>query len=298
MRRNYLLILIVVTSLAACNKKTQTDSDSVESTEAVVESGVSVLSGSLDDQTSNTSFAVNRSENTTNIWATLLVNKAHASSCSRAFLQSCQSGVKTVDYSGCSTLGGRVNMSGSVTLTYSNTSCLLSTAGDYVVRTYDFSVSGPRGGSIATTSDVKEDYRLGSANTYGGGAKLTKTSAGYNLEILGKHSSLAKNGVDLYNVSVRTLQPLQVTGGFERSLRHVSNGQLEINHNIAKFTTVMSASNLQWSASCCHPTSGTLSVTRSGSIQGTATVTFTDECGVASLEENGQVRKIELSYCE
>ena len=297
MKFNTLITIGVIVAITqGCAKKsTDSDTTSVSDTEAVVESGVSIVSGSLDEQ-SNASFAF-RSEKVKSIWQTLLIDKAYAAGCSRAFLQTCTAGIREITYSNCSTPNSLKQMDGSVKLTYSNASCSMTTDGDSVVRTYSTTITGPRGGSISNSSDSAQDYRATGA--YGGGSKVTKTAAGYNLDIFGKHVKMEKNGRELFNVSVKSLTSLQVTGGLTRALRKVSNGQLEINHNIAKFTSVITASNLQWSATCCHPTSGTLSITHSGSKTGTATVTFSaDECGVASLEENGQTSKIELSYCE
>lgn len=291
-----LTVGVIIAITQGCSKKTNdTDSTSVNATEAVVESGVSVVSGSLDEQ-SNTSFAL-RSEKVNSVWATLLLDKAYAASCSRAFAQTCTNGIKEINYSSCTTPNGVRQMEGSVKLAFSNSSCLMSADGDSVVRTYNIQITGPRGGAVVNSSDSAQDYRLGSA--YGGGSKIIKTASGHNLEILGKHKKMEKNGRELFNVSIRTLQPMQVTGGLSRGSRQVSNGQLEINHNLAKFTSVITASNLQWGNSCCHPVAGTLSIVHSGSKTGSSTVTFSaDECGVASLEENGQISKIELSYCE
>lgn len=298
MKVNRLITIgVVLAVLQGCKKKeADTDASSVSSTEAVVESGVSVISGSLDEQ-SNSSFAY-ISVKPNEIWATLLLDKANAANCSRAFAQTCTSGVKEMDYSNCSLPSSVRQMSGKVTLTFSNSSCTMNTAGDYVVRTYNTEISGPRGGVIYNSSDSKEDYRTGSSNTYGGGAKITKSASGHNMDILGKHKRMVKNGRELFNVSVRSLQSLEVTGGLTRAARKVSNGQLEINHNLAKFTSVITATDIKWGDCSCYPVSGSLSVTYSGSKTGSSKVTFSSECGVASLEENGQTSKIELSYCE
>lgn len=299
MKLNKLITLAVVLAITqGCAKKAadSDDTSSVNSTEAVIESGVSVISGSLDDQ-SNSSFAY-MSVNSNSVWATLLLDKAFAASCSRAYAQTCNSGIREIDYSSCTLPSGVRTLSGKVNLAFSDSSCSMSTAGDYVVRTYNTEISGPRGGVVYNSSDSKADYRGGSSNTYGGGAKITKSASGHNLDILGKHKSMIKKGRELFNVSVRTLSTLEVTGGLTRAARKVSNGQLEINHNIAKFTSVITATDIKWGDCGCYPVSGSLNVTFSGSKTGSSTVTFSSECGVASLEENGQTSKIEMSYCE
>jgi hypothetical protein len=288
-------ISIIIAITQGCAKKAaDADSAGVNETEAAIESGIVAVSGSLDEQ-SNSSFAF-QSIKSNSIWSTLLIDKAHAASCSRAFLQSCVSGVKQIEYSDCSTPNGKREMEGSVKLEFSDSACSMNNVGDSVLRTYNTQITGPRGGIVINSSDAAQDYREG--NAYGGGARITKTSSGHTLDILGKHKRMERNGRNLFNVSIRTLQPLEVTGGLARASRRVSNGQLEINHNLAKFTSVITASNIQWGDCSCFPVSGSLNVTYSGSKSGSATVTFTNECGVASVEENGQTSKIELSYCE
>ncbi len=288
-------IAVIFVIVQGCkNKSNDEDLSSINEVEAVVESGMTAVSGSLDEQ-SNSSFAF-QSVKANSIWSTLLIDKAQAAACSRAFLQSCSNGVKEIEYSNCSTLNGVRQMEGHVKLTFSNSSCAMSSNGDSVTRTYNTEISGPRGGVVSNSSDAAQDYRLGTA--YGGGAKITKTSLGYNLDILGKHKRMDRNGRQLFNVSVRTLQTLEVTGGLSRAARRVSNGQLEVNHNLAKFSSVITANNIQWGDCSCYPVSGSLSIAFSGTKTGSATVTFTNECGVASLQENGQTSKIELSYCE
>lgn len=299
MKLNKLITLAVIVAITqGCAKKTEesADTSSVNEVEAVVESGVSVLSGSLDEQANN-SFAF-MSVKTNSIWNTLLIDKAFAASCSRAFAKTCVDGLKEIDYSNCTLPSGVRTMSGKVSLAFSDSGCSMVSTGNYVVRTYNTEISGPRGGVVYNSSDSKEDYRKGTSNTYGGGAKITKSASGHNLEILGKHKSFIKRGRELFNVSVRTLSPLVVTGGLARADRKVSNGQLEINHNIAQFTSVVTATDIKWGDCSCYPVSGSLSIAFSGKKTGSSTVTFSSECGVASLEENGQTSKIELSYCE
>ncbi len=289
----HLSIMGILFLNSACGKKqSETNSDSVNSTEAVIESSVNSVGSFLDDQ-STASYSANYSEKT-NIWQNLLFPSAYADSCIRPFYSTCVNGVKTETYSGCQIGSSNKSLSGSITLSYSHMSCTLSTDGDYLTRTFDITVAGPRGGTLTKTSAVQSDYK---GDSYGGGGKVTKTSAGFDLEFLGKHLKLSKKDKSLMDVSIRTLSPLKVTGGLSRSQRQISNGSIEINHNLAKFTSVITASDLQWSSSCCHPISGSLSITYSGSKTGTASVQF-NGCGTGNLQEDGQSREIELSYCE
>jgi hypothetical protein len=157
------------------------------------------------------------------------------------------------------------------------------------------SIVGPRGGTVTNASSTSSDY---TGASYGGGGRLTKTASGYDLDILGKHKSLTYNSKSIFNISIRTLSTMQVTGGLSRSSRTLNGGQLQINHNLAKFTATIVPTNLQYSNTCCHPISGSLALTYSGSKTGSATITFSSGCGVASKTENGQSSQVELSYCE
>lgn len=277
----------------SCGKKQEIQdlaTASVDPVEASVESGVTMVSGLADDQ-SQSAYAM--TSKTNNIWKTLLLPSAYADSCSRAMSATCNSGVQTATYNSCQLGSSSKYMSGSVTLTYSQPSCLLSNNGDSVTRTYDVDIQGPRGGVLSLSSDKGTDYR---GSNYGGGGVLSKVSSGFEVQILGRHALLSYQNKNLYNVSTRTLSNLSFNQ-FTRSGRVWSAGQLEVNHNLAKFTAVITPNNVQWSAGCCHPTSGSLNITYSGSKSGSATVQF-NSCGSAQVTANGQNTNIELSYCE
>lgn len=286
------LILISALINSACGKKVASSADSMSSTEAVVESGVTMISGMADEQVGS-SFAA-QTKPASNIWQVLLGANAYASACLRAIQSSCVNGVKSADYQACDIAGTVRTMSGDVQLSFSNASCAMSLAGDYVDRTYDVQITGARGGVVTHTSAVNADY---TGVNYGGGGRLTKTNSGYELEVRGRHTRFERNSKQLFSVSVRTQQNLVFSGGLNRNARTLVSGRLEVNHNLAGFTAVMEPQNIQWSASCCHPVAGKLQVTYSGSRTGTAEVEFMG-CGSAQATEGGQIEKIELSYCE
>jgi hypothetical protein len=265
--------------------------------EYVVESGVSMLSGVADDQTSATYAGYSsKMRNQKSIWSVLFGESAVANNCLRAFQSTCISGVQSATYSNCNPIGTSRTLNGSVTLSYSHMSCTLTTVGDSVNRTYDLSIFGVRGGQIQHSSNLASDYR-GPGMSYGGGGKLTRTAIGWDLEILGRHSNLQFRDRELMNVSVRTLSPVAVTGALSRQNRTMNGGAIEVNHNLAQFTTTMVPSNLRWSNSCCHPVSGSLALSFSGSKTGSAAVTF-QGCNSIQLDRDGQTSLITMSYCE
>lgn len=294
--KSLILIALVMSVTLGCSKKEEDGSSlTVNSVEAVVESGVTMLSGMADEESgSSLALETKANELKPSIFEQAFVSRAYADSCSRAYYQSCSSGVRSVDYNACTVPYTLRSLNGNVTLTYSDSSCSMATTGNTTTRTYNIDITGTRGGKISHSSDTYTDY---SGDAYGGGGRLTKTGSGWNLDILGRHTQFTYNGLEIFNVSTRTLSPVSVTGSLSRSSRVMSGGQIEVNHNLAAFTATMVPQNLQWSGSCCHPISGSLDVTFSGSKTGTATVTFAG-CGTATVDQDGQSNSIQLLYCE
>lgn len=277
---------------SACAKD---DEDSVvDPVEASLESGVTVLSGMADDQ-AGSSFALS-TKPAQHPLELLLGEPAFAAACGRAVSQSCASGgVKSVSYSSCQ-VGLASSLSGSLTLDYSDNSCSMAVNGNTVTRTYNWTLTGPRGGTLTRSSDSMSDY---SGDTYGGGGRLTKTASGFDLEILGKHTELkGPRGTVLYDISVRTTSAIGLDQ-VARNGRTMNGGSIEVNHNLAGFTAVLVPNNLEWSSSsCCHPTGGSMTVTYSGSRSGSATLTFGGTCGTATVTSGSGTQNIVLGFCE
>lgn len=286
-----LCLLLLTTS--ACKKNLQDESSSVDPVEASLETAMNMVSGLSDDQ-AGASYALRSEATKPSVIQWLMGPVAYAEACLRAYYATCVNGVKSATYNACDINYGSATLSGSVQLTYSHNSCTLTTNGDSVTRTYDVVFTGPRGGAISHSSALASDYR---GTQYGGGGKLTVAPVGWTVDILGRHTNLTWKGRSLYNVSVRTLAPMSITGSLGRNGRILNGGQLEVNHNLAKFTSVIQPNNLQWQSTCCHPVSGSLNISFSGSKSGSATVQF-NGCGSATLDKDGQSQDISLSYCE
>lgn len=288
--------LALILSVGCAQKKEA--ADSVDSVEAANEAGIVALSGMADEQ-SGSGFAIYRTEPRLlkQDVLELLIPSAHANSlCSRAALQTCTAGSRSIDYSGCSIGASQFSIRGEVDLSYSDTSCSMSTTGNSVTRSYDFTIAGPRGGSVTHSSAVRESVVDGTS--IGGGGRLTRTAGGWDLEILGKHTiGTGRRGRTVFDVSVKTTAPVQVTGGLSRASRVLDGGQVEVHHNLAGFKAVLTPSNLQYSAMCCHPVSGSINATYSGSVAGEATLSF-EGCGSATLTKDGVNSSVSLTYCE
>src|SRR4029450_5278475 len=91
-----------------------------------------------------------------------VIPSAYAATCWEPVFGACNAGVRVKDFAGCTV--GPATVTGTVTLTFSRTLCLVATTGDAVTRIADFSLTGLYGGSLTVTSP-------------GGGQTLTKTDA-------------------------------------------------------------------------------------------------------------------------
>ncbi len=288
-------VLTALLLLSACAKKKADSSDSINELGASVESGMTAVQSAADEQ-SGESFADNRKTFETYAYQAknLLLPEAWASVCSRAVIDPCVAGVKQETYSACQLPYSNRSMDGVVTLTYSDATCSMASTGDKVERTYEVNIRGLEGGILNISSASHTDYR---GNTLGGGGRLTKTNAGWDIEVLGKHKRFTRNSRELFDISVRTTSPISVAGSLSRAGRTVNGGAFEVIHNKAQFTATYQPVNLAWSNVCCHPISGSLNVSYTGSVTGTATVTF-NGCGLATLAKDGLSEDLTLNYCE
>ena len=285
---SYSLILLLA---VGCAKKITEDTElSIPATTAEVESGSSAVTALLDEQ-AGSNYAMSTAPQKSIL--EFITSKAYAATCMRPSFSACQSGIKAATYNGCEI--GSATISGTAQLQYSQAGCTMNATNDMVTRTYSLERSGLHGGSLLTTSSAQSDYRGGAA--YGGGGRLTKTASGFSLDILGKHKALTFRGKSVYDISIKTIAPLLVSGGLDRSNRNIQSGQLEINHNRAGRTAVWTYNNVQFSSQCCHPVSGTIDIVWSGSKTGSAQMTF-QGCGLAQVTEGGQSSQVEMSYCE
>lgn len=289
--KTFAVLSVSLLILSACGKNTDSASSfSVDPVESAVESGISAVDGVIDDQ-QGSSYALQSKPSILDLFA---IPRAEAASCVRAVSMTCSSGVRTSSYSGCEGVNASRDFNGSVTLSYSQNACTMNSNGDTVTRTYNVAITGPRGGTVTNSSDAYTNY-LGSSIS--GGGRLTKQSSGYSLDIIGRNSTFTYNSKTYFDVSVHTSSSVSVIGSLARGSRTVDGGAIVVDHNLSKFTATLAPSNLSYSASCCYPVSGSMSVTYSGSKTGSATVTF-NGCGSATVNSNGSSQDITLSYCE
>ncbi len=297
MNKQILLLALFLTGfITACGQ--QEENNDQVSTQNINESTEDAINsfGALMDDLAGESYAFRAQQtNYVALMHELLLPKAHAASCDRPFFQTCNAGVKQSNYADCEIGFRNHSLEGDIQLNYSEADCQVNSLSESVARTYNYNIIGVRNGSLNISSDNKNDYR---GENYGGGAMLTNVGTDqWELVLNGKHKVLTRNGREIRNISLRSIGALEYQGGLARSNRKLTQGTLEINNNLAAFTATYNAQNLEWSSSCCHPVFGSLSLTYTGSISGTAELAITS-CGQGEITRNGETESVEFSYCE
>lgn len=293
-------VLAVMSAGVGCSSASSTLT-STDTQAAALSSGVSALSGVIDELNASSGFTrrfePKRIESPESLYSNVfdkLLPLAEAAACTRAIAQTCISGAKTVTYSSCTGAAGRISYSGTVRLDWSGDGNCDLELGETVTRTANTTLA-VRGSSLAISSANGTNYR---GDTLGGGGSLKQTAAStWRLDIAGHHKTLTSAGRTTYNVSLQTTAPITVTGTLARSGRTVTGGALTVHHNTANFTATYQPTNLTYSHLSCVPQSGTMTVTYSGSVDGSATVTFLGGT-TARLTRDGGSQNIELDYCE
>ncbi len=283
--------------LSACSGSVKGGSPTVDPQEAALNAGIASLGGVLDEQIGGAGFTRVRAPFPAALAFALAepLPRALAAACARAVSQTCSADTKGVAYSGCTGRAGALAYEGSVQLDWTGDGDCVLDDGETVTRTAAVTITGPYGGTLAITSADGRNY-LG--HSFGGGASLTQTSAGnWQVNIAGQHKTLRSRGRAIYGVSVRTGTAVGVTGTIARAGRNVNGGTLVVHHNIAQFTATYAPIDLTYSNFHCHPQSGSLAVTYSGSQTGTATVVFTGGSS-ARISKDGINRNVTLEYCE
>lgn len=287
----FLITSLTLLSLAACQpKESSTSSISTTSLDQyadTLEAAVTGASGAVDDASNETVIA----QSTQSFWGRMLLSDAMAA-CSRA-LTNTGGGNCTRDVN-CD--NGVYLWSGNVQLSFANgASCSLTGSGDSFNRLVNFTRTGPRG-TLQTTSSNRVAW---DGSTIGGGIGITQTDAMGSIEvdILGQHKILTRTGGrTVFDVSFSTSSPLQMNQ-LARSGRVISSGTMVIHHNRAEFTAEHTISSLSYSSGCCYPTSGSVSSTFSGRINGTGSISF-NGCGSFVATLNGQSKSFSLANCE
>lgn len=282
--RLHLPLLFAAVSLTSCDGLLQ-------ETEEVANAAGDVMS-SFDEAGQGGSFAMltplNRPDfNERTLWqkfSNVIVPSAEASSaCVLETFDACANGVRSKMFDDCSF--GASSLAGSVTLTFSDAACSLSADGNSVTRTADFTLTGARSATLTVSSPA-------------GGQKITRSGSDWKYTVLGMHR-VAKDakGNPVFDIDTSTLSDITVSGD-RRDGRVMNGGQLQVKHNLAGYTTVLTPNNLTWNATCNCAVSGSLdgTVTNEAGKSESFSVAITG-CGKATVTTQSKTKDVTLDRC-
>jgi len=310
----FFLLSLTVLIISSCSKKADDSNGEAESSVSVAEAGVSEVGS----QTTSTEGGV--SVGTSSVKDQDLAfqemdyldqpgqqrSLAPLSICLFTTHRStCTSNVSTIDWDGCTI--GTATMSGGWSETWTAGFCAdgsrpgVLTNNTNVVRTSSLQTLTFKSGASIETDTAAHTAWDGTAIPATGvkvaaavsGSVTTRTVTIYGLHRVIKGTQ----GQRLADHSI-TSSGLTVTGTRATADRTVS-GSLNLYHNLANYTATQTFTAVKWgSASCCYPTSGTISSNFSGSVTGTTLLTFTTTCGAATFQgSDGVSTSVALSQC-
>lgn len=268
-----LLLLFLISSCA--KQKGGTSEDIARA----VESGLAGMIGVVDEQGDQD-----------------IVDNNLAACSGRASTESCQSSsYRRKDYN-CTV--GNLDVTGYVVLTYGSgqTDCFINADTENVTRTFNLTRDTVFGGTVAITDTTHNNY-LG--NSIGGGARLTRnTATSWQIEVLGKRRvRKTSGGSTIIDISMETSSPISVSNSLTRATRTINGGTLKVYHNLAKYTSEMTPNNITYDDGCCYPTGGSVSVTFTGEVTGSASVSFSS-CGNATVTKGDKAYAVQFYSCE
>lgn len=103
---------------------------------------------------------------------------------------------------------------------------------------------------------------------------ITATTRQFTLHIDETRTGKTAGGSTLFRHVVTTPTDLTITTDTSASTRTINSGSVKVHHALANFDVVTTFSSAVWDISTCQPKSGSATVTVSGSVTGSGTVTF------------------------
>jgi hypothetical protein len=241
-----------------------------------------------------------------------LIPSAYAAACGNFITASgiCSSATSIWNLSGCnSSLEPTVSFAGSWTFTFNTpqactdakTSGLLAMgANNQYTLTSTAGITRTRSSGIRVVTDSSPS---GSVSKSGGSRTVCGSSGcgtSRTITILGIHRKILTSNLSvLSDMTFSTNTPITVTG--TGSSRSVISGTVQAQDNVNNVNTSTSISSaLNFSASCCFPTSGTLTTSYlSGPAIGqTETLTFQSTCGSVAITTALGTTNTTLAHCQ
>ncbi len=219
----------------------------------------------------------------------------------------CTDKKRSIEYNSCS--AGSYTAAGTIALTYNtdlgcNESIVgIPSGGTTVTRTtQSFILTAANGVTTKTSSEPFSNY-LGSP--VGGGETLFIIGPqSFSLNINGfTRVRAATDGTVFFSHSMRTTLPLIVSGSRTTNNRNINNGSMLIDNNGSRYSSVLQFFSVAYAGTCCHPVSGNMTATYTGSFNSTISMTFkSSPCGSAEITTmaggNTSTTNVVLPPCE
>ncbi len=208
------------------------------------------------------------------------IKSAQAVACETTAFSACTNSTRVRDLDGC-TIGSAI-FAGTITLNFSNASCLMSSINDRVDRVPHFTVEGRRQSTLTST-------KVGSF-----GQRIEKTGAhSFELSNDGVRRVFTASGVEIFDFTTSTSSNITVTGT-SRADRVMNGGILRVRNNKSTVTCDYTPNNVAWSSNCNCASSGVWTGTCSDGDTSTLTITG---CGKATFTMDDSSEDFEFDRC-
>ena len=281
-RKTLLLVFPLCLSIISCGRVIGTDAENNSNLQAEASSS---------DNTQNTAIsalvaveqALDDTESTPSVQA----------SCPS--ITACSANIRTLSFNSCSIGGTKFNGAFSWQYDSSSTctidSTTLPTSGSLLRTTDLFEMTTAEGFVTKYFSTNMSNYKN---EIIGGGVTVSFGATSRTVNINGLHRQrYTPKSFKVFDHSLRSVVPFVVAGTKAAANRVVSNGSVNVFHNIARTNTTLQFNNVRWDdAGCCHPKLGTITATAENS-NDTFELNFSEggTCGIAKLKTtiNNQV---------
>jgi len=220
----------------------------------------------------------------------------------------------TLTYSTCSFLGSPAFWTGSQIVAFTGATPICGstfpTAMTQIIRTFGAGTTRTSAGNTVVTIDTGGAVTAADTHTYPGGVTITFNGSGLRtgLSIAGIDLVAAHGGLPLFSHTLTTSPvggsstPLVFTNG-----NTISSGTVVTFHNLAKVEGASTFNNVQFSPTCCHPVSGSITTVFSAIngvtpllprfVGATETLNYTG-CGTATYSgPEGYSGNVTLGHC-
>jgi hypothetical protein len=263
--------------------------DTMASMDEAGKSSGSIASFEKSFQNSFDRYAPNESTDTSSV-ASLFLPKAEAVACFGFGFGSCSSNTIVRNYNNCTI--GSASLSGDVTLVWGGgaAACSLSSSGQFITRTPNFTLTGRRGATLSVTKTGTIGQRLTWASGSGFSKVFNFTNDGINRKFTDSNSNV------IFDQTSVVSGTLTVTGT-DRNNRVITSvgGTLKVTNNLTSVVCDYTPSNVTWSSTTCNcPVAGSWSGSCS---DGKSTTLDITGCGTANYTEGSETQSVSFDRC-